>query len=222
MVTPSSFCKKLSICVLPRELVQEHRIAPGSIDLEGGVHDIDLTEAPSEASDVMLFLCRISPTSPTSIKIKDISDIMEITWFSYLAVICYSWKEIQMLKNDFSGDELAKRLVKPFWVTGTTDHEQWGIHALWFRPSITRIYEYQHLGVKQQHLRGQFPLNWGLNEKIMVYRGLFSITTFDNTGGTDFNNFVASPWVPVASIFSPWRLLCHDPCMLMLWSLCMG
>ena len=109
----------------PRELVQEHRIAPGSIDLEGGVHDIDLTEAPSEASDVMLFLCRISPTSPTSIKIKDISDIMEITWFSYLAVICYSWKEIQMLKNDFSGDELAKRLVKPFWVTGTTDHEQW-------------------------------------------------------------------------------------------------
>mmetsp|Transcript_14206 Transcript_14206/g.29600 ORF Transcript_14206/g.29600 Transcript_14206/m.29600 type:complete len:203 (+) Transcript_14206:913-1521(+) len=26
----------------PRELVQEHRIAPGSIDLEGGVHDIDV------------------------------------------------------------------------------------------------------------------------------------------------------------------------------------
>jgi hypothetical protein len=79
----------------PRELVQEHRIAPGSIDLEGGVHDIDLTEAPSEAGDVN-FLCRISPPSPTSIQIKDISDIMEITWFSYLAVICFSGKEIQI------------------------------------------------------------------------------------------------------------------------------
>ena len=36
----------------PRELVQEHRIAPGSIDLEGGVHDIDLTGARHRISPV--------------------------------------------------------------------------------------------------------------------------------------------------------------------------